>query len=622
MDTSQLGADPLESARENATTRGFWSLIVAQFQVAFNDNALRYLVTFIGLGLGLSTGKAEAFVSLVVGLFSAPFLLFSMAGGYLADRFSKRTVTIWIKFFEILVMLIALAGLARQHLALMLCCVFLMGTHSALFGPSKYGLLPELLPEKRLSWGNGYLEMGTFLAIIAGGGAGGWLYETFQDRQQYSGAIFVAFSVLGLLVSLGITRVPAANPAKQFQWNLFADLAAKLRLIRRDRVLWLAVMGNLYFFFLGVLVQQNIVLYGTRTLGVGELRTSYLMAGLAIGIGIGSFAAGYLSGGKIEYGLIPLGALGMTVFSVVLSRSSSSFGPAFANIALLGFFGGFFIVPISAIMQHRPDKGERGAVLATANWLSFVGIFFAAGVYYLIASAGHLSPPDIFLFGGLATLAGTAYVMYLLPDFLLRLIFWMLTNTLYRIRVEGRDNIPAKGGALFVVNHLSMVDAMLLVASTDRFIRFLMFKGSYDHWFIRPLARLLRVIPISSQLQPREMIHSLREASDTIRAGEVVGIFAEGQMTRTGQMMPFRRAFERIMKGLDAPIIPVNLDGVWGSIFSFEKGRFLWKLPHRIPYPVTVSFGRPLPSSSTASEVRQAVQELQTEAFGRRNQHS
>ncbi len=197
----------------------------------------------------------------------------------------------------------------------------------------------------------------------------------------------------------------------------------------------------------------------------------------------------------------------------------------------------------------------------------------------------------------------------------MRLVLWMVTHSIYRIRVEGRENIPETGGALFVANHMSLVDALLLLASTDRPIRFLMYKGIYDLPFVKPGAKMIRAIPISSELRPREMLQSLREASNAIRSGEVVCIFAEGQITRIGQLLPFRRGMERIMKGVDAPIVPVNLDGVWGSIFSFERGRFLWKMPRSIPYPVTVSFGKPMPATSTPFEVREAVQQLQTDAY-------
>ena len=234
-------------------------------------------------------------------------------------------------------------------------------------------------------------------------------------------------------------------------------------------------------------------------------------------------------------------------------------------------------------------------MLAAANLLSSAGLFVAAGVYWVLAVGLHLGPRGVFAMGALMTLAATVYVVWLLPDSLLRFVLWVLTHTVYRIRVQGRDNIPAKGGALFVCNHLSLVDAVLLLASTDRHVRFIMYKGIYDLPWIKPFARILRVIPISAELRPREMLEALRTASEAIQNGEVVCIFAEGQITRIGHMLPFRRGFERIMKNVEAPIIPVALDGVWGSIFSFERGRFLWKMPRRLPYRVTVNFGEPLP---------------------------
>ena len=592
---------------------GFWSLIVTQFQVAFSDNALRFLVIFMGRALWPE--NREAVTDLVGALMAVPFLLFSMAGGFFADRFSKRSVTIAIKVFEISVMLLALTGLALQSLPLTLACVFLMGTHSAFFGPSKYGLLPELLPESKLSWGNGVLEMGTFTAVILGSQAGSWMHPTFHNHPGWPGIILVSLGVAGLITSFGITRVAPANRTKTFRVNFLGDVARQVKLMRQDRVLWLAALGNLYFSFLAMLVSQNLVHYGTETLGVGESQTGVLFASLAIGIGLGSLVAGYLSGGKIEYGLVPLGAIGLTVFSILLSRSGLSYWSTFTQLALMGFAGGFFIVPISAILQHRPEKGNKGAVLACSNWLSFVGIFASTGVHYAMARFEHLTPPTIFLFGGIATLAATLYVTLLLPDSLLRLVLLILTHTIYRIRVEGRENIPEKGGALLVCNHVSIADAVFLIASTDRFIRFLMFKGIYDHPLIKPFARVLHVIPISSDLSPREMLRALHDAGEAIRSGEVVCIFPEGQMSRIGELLPFRRGFERIMKGIDAPIIPVNLDGVWGSIFSFEGGRFLWKLPRITRRPITVSFGNPLPPTATTVEARLAVQQLSTEAW-------
>jgi len=598
--------------------RGFWSLIVTQFEGAFNDNALKTLVTFIGLSLALSAGMHKALVPLTGALFALPFILLSMTGGFLADHFSKRTVTVGVKVLEVFIMAFATVGFALKNLPMGLAAIFLMGVHSAIFGPSKYGLLPELLPERRLSWGNGILELGTFLAIILGMMVGAEFFDLFAGRQGWSGAILVGFALVGLVFSLGITRVPAADPTRQFRANFLGDLSVQIRMMRADRVLWLACLGNMYFFFLAALVQFGVIDYGEHVLKVDATHTTRLWAAVAVGIGLGSFAAGYLSGGKIEYGLVPLGSLGLSVFAAWLWHISPSYPKPLPILGALGFFGGFFIVPISAILQHRPAKEQKGAILAAASWLSWVGILVASAFYWVVATAMQMGPRGVFLIGALMTVAATVYLVWLLPDSLLRFVLWVATHTLYRIRVDGRDNIPSKGGALFVCNHLSFVDALLLLASTDRNVRFIMFKGIYEQRWIKPFARILRAIPISAEVRPREMIHALHTASEAIQNGEVVCIFAEGQITRIGQMLPFRRGFERIMKDVEAPIIPVALDGVWGSIFSFKKGRFVWKWPRQIPYRVRVNFGKPMPHTATPFEVRQCVQELMAEAWNHR----
>jgi len=597
---------------------GFWSLIVTQFQGAFNENGLKQLVIFLILAMNLARKDRDLLVPVVGFLFSAPFVFFSMTGGYLADRFSKRTVTIWTKVFEILVMLLALVALALQNLPLEMAAVFLASTQAALFGPSKYGLLPEILPPERLSWGNGIIELGTFLAIISGSVAAGFMAEGFVGHQAYSGAILVGCAIVGLLLSQGITRVPPADPLKKFRANAFGDLWSQMKLIHSDRVLYLAVLGNTYFWFLGALLQFNIIVYGQDVLKLSSSSNSLLQAAIAIGIGVGSLAAGFLSAGTIEYGLIPLGSVGMTVLGIFLAKHGLSFNAVLALLAGLGFAGGFFIVPINALIQHRPEEDKKGGVIAAANLLSFIGIGGASGIYYLLTRFAHLGPGATFLWASLATLAATVYVVYLLPDSLLRLMLWMATHTLYRLDVAGRENVPARGGALLTPNHVSMADAVLLIASIDRPIRFIMFRGSYEHPLVKPFAKIMGVIPIASDQGPREMIHSLRLATEALKNGEVVCIFPEGQMTRIGQMLPFRRGMERIIKGVDVPIVPVNLDGVWGSIFSFAGGRFLWKFPRQIPYPVRVTYGKPLPPTATAQDLRRAVQDLGAEAFARR----
>jgi acyl-[acyl-carrier-protein]-phospholipid O-acyltransferase/long-chain-fatty-acid--[acyl-carrier-protein] ligase len=598
--------------------RGFWALIATQFQGAFSDNILRNLLLAMVVGMGLAQDKRDTVVSLVTFLFSVPFILFSMTGGWLADRFSKRQVTVWTKVMELASMLLATVGLATHALPLALIALTLVATQAALFGPSKYGLLPELLPEKRLSWGNGVIELGTFLAIILGTVAGAALADRFHGYEVYAGYVLLALSLIGLVTSLPIGQVPAAAPEKPFRANFVADLWSQVKIMRRDQALFLGVLGNTYFWFLGALLFSAIVVYGPDILHVSQTKTGYLNATLAVGIGLGSMAAGWISDNKIEYGLIPLGSIGMTITGLVLGLELHSLRGSAILLGILGFFAGFFAVPVNALIQHRPAEKDKGGVIAAANLLSSLGIALSSGVYFVFTAYIHLDPREVIVAASLLTAICTAYVLWLLPEWFTRLILFFLVRTLYRVSVAGRDNFPEKTGALLVCNHMSYVDACLLVAATDRPIRFVMFEGIYNLPWIKPFAKISHAIPISNEQKPRDLIRALQTAADALRNDEIVCIFAEGQITMTGQMLPFRRGLERIMKGVDKPIIPVHLDGVWGSIFSFERGRFFWKAPRRIPYPVTVSFASPMPSDSTAIQVRAAVQELGAEAFNHR----
>src|SRR5476651_1345574 len=610
MNDSEIKSQKSEIG-SHESLRGFWALIITQFQGAFSDNVVKNLVILLALfGTSMTAVEKNHFGESIGALFALPFILFSMAGGFLADRFSKRSVMLGVKVFELLIMSLVFAGLLTLNKNLLLASVFLMGTHSAFFGPSKYGLLPELLPEKKLSWGNGLLELGTFTAIIFGTVAAAFFAKKFHGEQFWSGFILIALAIAGLTTSLGISCVPAADPSRKFRDDLIGQIFGQLRAIRQDRPLVLAFLGNTYFNFIGALLLLNLFFFGANVLHVDETKIGILNVALALGIGLGSAAAGYLSGGKIEYGLVPLGAFGLSIFSALLALPHLSVTDAVVLLSLLGFAGGFFIVPVAALLQHKPARENKGEVQATANLLSFVGVFLASGAHWLLAQHFQLSPRAIFLVGGVLTFLGAIYVLILLPDALLRFVLWALTRTLYSIRIDGRDNIPAKGGALFVCNHVSWVDALLLIASTDRRVRFVMFKDIYEKKSVNWGARILGVIPISSYQRPRELIKSLQAASAAIRDGDVVCIFAEGEITRIGQLLPFRRGFERIMKDMDAPVIPIALDGVLGSPSSFKHGSFVWRLPSRIPHPVTVSYGAPLPANVNAFTVRQSVQEL------------
>jgi acyl-[acyl-carrier-protein]-phospholipid O-acyltransferase / long-chain-fatty-acid--[acyl-carrier-protein] ligase len=331
---SQSTATPIQG---EPGRRGFWALIATQFQGAFSDNILRNLLLSMIVGMQMKAADREMFISVVTFLFSVPFLILSMPGGWLADRFSKRRITIWTKGMEFGSMLLATAGLMNHQLWLSLGALTLVASQAALFGPSKYGLLPELLPEKSLSWGNGVIELGTFLAIIVGTVAGAGMGERFQGHEQYAGYVLLGLSVLGFVTSLGIDRVPAAAPGKPFRVNIVGDLWKQIGIMRLNRALFLAVLGNTYFWFLGSLLFSTIVVYGPDVLHVGQTKTGYLNAMLAVGIGLGSMAAGWISDNKIEYGLIPLGSIGMTCTGFALGITPHGM---VGSAILLGMLGG------------------------------------------------------------------------------------------------------------------------------------------------------------------------------------------------------------------------------------------------------------------------------------------
>ncbi|HEV2320252.1 MAG TPA: MFS transporter, partial [Verrucomicrobiae bacterium] len=410
---------------EAASSRGFWCLMATQFQVAFSDNVLKTLVIFMILGMNTSIAEKQSASSFVGALFALPFILFSTYGGYLADRCSKRTVTVAVKIFELAVVAFVCAGLPGQNQRILLIGLFLMGTLAAFFGPSKYGLLPELLPKAKLSWGNGMLEFGTYSGIILGTVAASFMHHIFGLNQVGSGLVLLALALGGLFASLLIPSLPAAGPAREFRVYFFSDLIKQLNHVRRNRLLALAFAGNTYFNFIGWLTLLNLFFYGVYVLGVGDTAIGLFNIALAVGIGLGSVAAGYASNGKIEHGLVPLGAWSISIVSAILAVPGWQPHAVLLWLAVMGFAGGFFIVPVSAILQHEPEPPQRGEVLAAANWLSFVGIYAASAAYEVLTAAFGLSPRGIFLFCGIMTFAGTIVALNLFPYSLVRAVTWL-----------------------------------------------------------------------------------------------------------------------------------------------------------------------------------------------------
>lgn len=404
---------------------GFWALIAVQFQGAFSDNALKWLVSFLVLGsLESKENRDFWFVLVVPLLFAIPFLIFSIPGGYFADKYSKRSVTVWTKVFEFAVMGLATYALAINRLDIAGAALFLACTQGAIFGPTKYGLLPELLPVSKLSWGNGIIELGTLLAAISAALAGGFLAQTFHGRQVWSGIVFLALTILGLLTSLGISKVPAADPTRCFDWNVPAEFFREIRHMRADSTLWTAVIANTFFWFLGSLLLLNIVLYATDILHVDEAHSSYLLAALSLGIGIGSFLAGLASGKKIEPGMVLPGVAGILLMAALLSRPGISYLTVLAQLALLGVAGGFFVVPVNALIQQRPRPEEKGRAIAVANLLSFVGVALQPLAQYAMLRLGHPDPSRVFFIAASMTLLMGIILTRMLPDLWPRALDW------------------------------------------------------------------------------------------------------------------------------------------------------------------------------------------------------
>jgi len=399
-----------ESPTPAGWKRGFWHLMATQFQGAFSDNALKQLVIFLVMAQNLPKEQMDKIVSSAGMWFALPFLLFSAFGGWMADRFSKRSVVIGTKVLEVAIMTFAAIALIQGKLGLQIAAISLMGMQSAFFAASKYGSLPELVPDTRLSWANGIIEMLTFLAAILGTLAAGVLATKFAGSPAAPGILLLCLSLFGLISSLGITRLPAADPTRPLQLNFLGQLWRDFRWMRKDRDLWRSNLGNTAFFFIAFLIQMNLLLYAQQVLKVDPLGNSTLQVALAIGMAAGSLLAGKLSGDHIEYGLIPVGSALMALTGFAMGAPGISQTAFTICLTLLGVGGGLFIVPLTAVLQHNPPADRKGAVQGAASWLSWVGICAAAVLQEKLTLTFGLTPGQVFWFcSACATILG-AYV--------------------------------------------------------------------------------------------------------------------------------------------------------------------------------------------------------------------
>ncbi|MGD9857117.1 MAG: acyl-[ACP]--phospholipid O-acyltransferase, partial [Planctomycetaceae bacterium] len=617
----------------NLRSRSFIGLVLTQFLGAFNDNMLRWLVVPIAQQIPtLETGTVLALGGVC---FTFPYLLLAPAAGSLADRYSKRNVIVACKAAEVIIMLCGIAAILIGNVWGLFAVVALMGAQSALFAPSKFGSLPEMLDLHHLSKGNGVMGLVTVLSSALGTVAGYGLYSLTQPDLQ-AGVTLATFwpaatallgvAAVGFATSLLIARRPAADPAKPITVNPITDTLPALRLLTANRGLFRAALGIAFFWAMASLAQLNIDRYGAELLDLPEVGIGVLLCMLVAGVGAGSLLAGYWSGGRVELGLVPLGAVGIAVSSLLVFAAGSwiaaspheTAGQAFfwssVCLILLGISAGLFNVPLEAYLQHSSDVRTRGTILAGSNFVSFAFILISCGLFTLLHDYFNLTPAQIFMAAGLGTIPVVIDAFRLLPDITVRFLFWLASHTIYRVRVIGDENIPERGGALLVANHVSWMDGVLLTSLSTRMIRFLVWGDYADKPGLRWLGKTMRVIPIISTDGPKAIVRSLQTAREALAQGHLVGIFAEGQITRTGDMQEFQPGLMKIVAGTGCPVIPVYLHGLWGSIFSYEGGRAFWKLPRQWPFPVTVVFGEPIHAPDSVSQVRQVVEQLGVQA--------
>jgi acyl-[acyl-carrier-protein]-phospholipid O-acyltransferase/long-chain-fatty-acid--[acyl-carrier-protein] ligase len=594
----------------------FAAFLAAQALGAFNDNAFKMFV--ILLAISISPKEGPALIAAAGGLFVLPFILFSTLAGDAADRWSKSRLLVIFKAAEPVLLLLAVPALAYSSVPALFAVLFLMGVHSAFFGPIKFAILPELVDEDQLSSANGLVQMTSFGAIVLGTAAAAGMAGRFHDRPALGAAALVAVGVAGFLAALAVPAPPAVSPDTRLKFDVVSRTAANLRDLAKLPNVNLATYASAYFWFVGALFQLDLFVYGTRLMSLDEAAIGNFQIILAVGIGLGSYIAGRMSRGRVEQGLVPLGALGLVAFSLDLGFAYGSVHRVMFDLLMAGLSGGFFAVPLAAYIQQRSPAEERGRVIATGNFLAFAGILIASAALWALDAKFHLNPAQVFLVAASMSAVVAFELLKRLPDFFLRLLLYPIANGLYTIRAVGKEQVPAAGPVLLVSNHVSYIDAVLIAMASDRLVRFMMLRQFYElpvaHWLFKAMG----CIPVSSSDGPKELVRSFQRARDYMLSGQAVCIFAEGGITRHGQMQKFKKGFERMVDGVDVPIVPVHLDEVWGSIFSFSGGKALFKWPKSIPYQVTVSFGKPLPSTATAFEVRQAILELAAKAFDHR----
>ncbi|NHC06964.1 MFS transporter [Azonexus fungiphilus] len=608
--------------------RRFAPFFVTQFLGAFNDNlfknALVVLLTFHAVQW--TTLAPELLANLAAGIFILPFFLFSATAGQLADKYDKAVLARLVKVLEMGIMGVAALGFLMHSLSVLMVALFLLGCHSTLFGPVKYAILPQHLHADELVGGNALIEAGTFVAILIGTLAGGLLAGSFEHPVWIAGGGFLV-ALAGYLSSRGIPAAPAPVPALTVNLNPLTETWRNLRFARENRTVFLSILGISWFWLYGAMFLAQFPAYTKNVLGGGETMVTALLAAFTVGIGAGSLLCERMSGKHVEIGLVPFGSIGLTLFGLDLWLASPvglvgttahqlsallslpAVWRVLFDIVMIGVFGGFFIVPLYALIQSRSETSHRARIIAANNILN--ALFMVVGALGAAAALGAgLSIPALFAIAALLNAAVAVYIYGLVPEFLLRFIAWLLVKAVYRLRSEGVEHIPLSGPALLVANHVSFADAVILMGASPRPIRFVM-----DHRIFRtPLLgfvfRHCGAIPIApARDDPALLEKAFAEVAAALANGELVGIFPEGNITRDGELQPFRSGVARILAANPVPVVPMALSGLWGSFFSRIDGVAM-KTPFRrgLFSRIGLRVGTPLaPDEATPATLHERV---------------
>ncbi len=587
-------------------------LNISQFSGAFNDNAFK-MTTIIALVSLLGDSSKEMVIAICTILFVLPFLLFSNAAGTLADRFSKREIIVISKWMEVALLLMAIPCLTSGFATHLYALLFLLCSQSALFGPAKRGIVPELVRVDELSRANGFLTAATYTAIILGTALPALVIGYLGLSGLWVIGLCALLSATGIFSAYRIAKVPAAGTRKRASIWVIPDVVRAVKNLRSDRWAGLAVLGLVLFGAVSALFQQILVIFGQEALGMSIDRSPLLFPLAAVGIGIGALLTGRLSKHTLELGLIPAGALGIVISAIVLALVKH---PAVIGswIIILGICCGMYVVPLNAFLQHRIPLERRGEVFGASGFLSFTAMVAASGLFLLMTRMFNFSARTCIFTTALIAAIPAAIACRRLTGHLVRFGLTRLVHRLYRIRFQGLDNLPREGGALLICNHTAYADALLLQAATSRPVRFVMSRDVFKKWtWCKPIFNWTSCIPVHTSDGPRALAKSLQEARRAMENGDIIAIFPEGHLTRNGSLMQFNKGFEKIARNSTCPIIPAYIGDIWGSIFSFYRGKPGLKRPLKFPYPVSVRFGKPLPSDTKADEARRVIAELGAE---------